>query len=201
MAIDTSTPRWLESLSARPVDYSGLGQTVGAYLGALGTTALGSGDKQVEQQPFGQRFRTNLAQNYRQAADPNWRIHDIMAQAQYEHAKLQGQSLALRGAVAFRQMQQQVDSEKEMADWAEQARQNGVGPEGVVKTPYTGSNPVTANLVSKAHLEASRAMMQLRLNSDKTLWNTAITKLSPANRAIVLPCPMMTTAIPHQKRF
>jgi len=198
MAIDTTPPRWLESLAARPVDYSGLGQAAGKYLGALGTTALGSGDEQIDKQPFGQRYRTNLTNTYKQAADPNWRIHEVMARAQYEHAKLQGQSLALRGAMEFQKMQQQLDSDKELASLWAKTKSSGGDPTNI---PYEGNNPITRNFWTDAQVQYSRSTANLaRQEHIKTL-NDMMAKLDLPDFVAASNMPDSPTGLPTDEKM
>lgn len=190
MAIDTSTPRWLESLSARPVDYSGIGQVAGRYLGALGTTATGSGDEQIDQKSFGDRFRTNLANTYK---PPDWRLREYMAKRQYEQGLLQGQSLLLRNELAFKQMQQSAASERELADLASQAADKGNNP---LEVQYMGANPITQKSWGNVQLQYSRGLVAKRLDSDRVRINKLVDSLTPEKRSIFLQIPRGDDGMP-----
>lgn len=196
MAINAETPRWLEALAANPPNYSGLGQLAGRYAGSLVNSFTGSGDEQIESKPFYQRFRTNLANTYKQDQDPNWRLREFLAQNQYQQGLLQAKSLMLQNNIRMQQLKQQTDAEGDVAAWSQEVQQAGGGPEAILNTPFFKANPHAVNTVNSIKLNASRALVEQRLNSDRIEANKLADSLSPEDRAIFYTKPRNPNGTP-----
>lgn len=197
MPIDARTPAWLEEQSARP--WNGLNNAarlVGQYAGTAIDAALPSGDAELDKKPYLDRFRTSMVNQQKSASDPNWRLKEMVAQAQYKASMMHGEQAALRGVMAFKSLQQQTEGEKELAVLASEAAAKGNDPLAV---PYMGTNPFTQKMWGNAQLQYSRGLVQKRLDSDKVRLNKMVDELGIEDRSAFLQMPRGDDGMPTQE--
>lgn len=182
-------PQWFQRLAQPSNALNALGSMAGRYIGAAGSAATGTGDEQVDRKPYYQRFRTNLANTYKQDADPMWRLKEERFKTEAAQVAMNFQNFRTKSEVTQRKAAQDIQAQREILDLQAEAQRNGDGPNGVLNTMYRGNNPTVLNFWNNAQLMASRQLTAMRVNSDKTHWNRLIDSLDIEDRATAMSMP------------
>lgn len=182
-------PSWYQRIAQPSNALNALGSLAGRYIGAAGSAATGTGDPEVDKKPYYQRFRTNLANTYKQDADPMWRMREMRMQTEMAQFAMNVESYRFKNQLIQKQSLQEAQAQREIWELQDEAQRNGEGPNGVLNTIYRGNNPKVLTFWNTTQLAASRQLTAMRVNSDKVNVNRMIDTLLPVDRAQALSMP------------